>query len=153
MQFLLSYEEAKQFECGCIDAVVQKDSISLSIIVVFEWWELTHFSRSLCQWRMHVNARFFAQNLVIFLNRSFGKHKRLELICKSGKKSIDFINTLLRELPIFPEEPRLQDGHDLCIGIHLPFFYSTFFFISYNYYRRQRSIKQPIKPLKEEERE
>jgi hypothetical protein len=36
MQFLVSYEEAKQFECGCINTVVQKDSISLSIIVVFE---------------------------------------------------------------------------------------------------------------------
>jgi hypothetical protein len=100
---------------------------------------------------MHVNAHFFTQNLVIFLYRSFGKHERLEFVCKSGKKSVDFINTLLRELAIFPEESRLHDGHDFCIRKLLPFFSSTFFFISYNYYRRQKEHKTANKVPKEKE--
>jgi len=100
---------------------------------------------------MHVNAYFFTQNLVIFLYRSFGKHERLEFVCKSGKKSVDFINTLLRELAIFPEESRLHDGHDFCIRKLLPFFSSTFFFISYNYYRRQKEHKTAKKVPKEKE--
>jgi hypothetical protein len=35
------YEKSEEFEGGCVDAMVEKDSIFFAIVVVLESWELT----------------------------------------------------------------------------------------------------------------
>jgi hypothetical protein len=88
---------------------------------------------------MHVDSNFLAKQLVIFLKRAIGREYGFELIGECVEEGVDLINCLRGVLLVFPEESGLHDSNNFCMDLHIPFFSSTFFFISYNYMRQQPS--------------
>lgn len=120
--------------------MVQKNGIFLSIVIIFEGGKLANFGSFASKRRMRIQSHFFSEDFVIVFNWLFENNECLELISKGSKEGVNLINALLRVVLVFPKDGGLKNGDDFYILRKLPFFYSTFFFINYNYYREGREI-------------
>jgi hypothetical protein len=123
------YEKSEEFEGGCVDAMVEKDSIFFAIVVVLESWELTGLGGLATQWGVSIESHLLAKRLVVLLQRTLQIDECFEFVGEGREESLDLVQAVWRVLLVLPEERRLQDGHDFYLIIKLPFFYSTFFFI------------------------
>lgn len=77
LQFVDRDEESKQLESGEIDLVIEEDGVPLSVIVIFEGWELARLVDSPTKGGMRIQAHFIGQYFVIFLEGSFEHNQRL----------------------------------------------------------------------------
>ena len=76
LQLVNQDEEGKQLESGQIDLVIEEDGVPLSVIIVFEGWELTRLVDSSTEGGMRIQAHFIGQYFVIFLEGSFEHDQR-----------------------------------------------------------------------------
>lgn len=77
LQLVDRNEEGEQLESGDVDLVIEENCVSLSVIVVFEGWELTRLVDSPTERGMRIQAHLLGQYFVIFLKGSFEHDQRL----------------------------------------------------------------------------